>query len=47
MFPVSGALQFNASGAIGLLPVISHNIAYSKLESPDTAGKNKFQRPKF
>jgi hypothetical protein len=51
MFPVSGAEVFVASGAKNDLmsswyhPIISHRTAYSKLDSPDTDGKNRFQRP--
>lgn len=34
MFPVSGALQLHASGAIALRPMISASGAYSRLVSP-------------
>jgi hypothetical protein len=50
MFPVSGAAQFVASGAIhGLRPVISANGAYSSTESPAPqrgSGRNMFHSPR-
>jgi hypothetical protein len=51
MFPVSGAEQFSASGAIqGLRPVISASGAYCRLVSPApcswTAGRNRFHSPR-
>ena len=50
MFPVSGAEQLSASGAIhGLRPVISASGAYCRLVSPApcswAAGRNRFHRP--
>src|SRR5690606_40264780 len=48
IFPVSGALQLNTSGAISERPIISHKGAYSKLVSPapySLSGKNRFQSP--
>ena len=46
MLPVSGAAQLIASGAISRLhPVSSANGAYSRLVSPDSAGRNRFHRP--
>ena len=51
MFPVSGAEQLSASGAIhGLRPVISASGAYCRLVSPApcswTAGRNRFHNPR-
>ena len=47
MLPVSGAAQLSASGAIsGLQPVSSASGAYSRLVSPDSAGRNRFHRPR-
>ena len=47
MLPVSGAWQLIASGAItGDQPVTSATAAYSRLDSPDTAGRNRFHRPR-
>lgn len=34
IFPVSGALQFIASGATRLLPMVSHMSVYSTLVKP-------------
>ena len=46
MLPVSGAAQLNTWGAKKKdLPVISHKIAYSRLEIFETPGKNRFQSP--
>ena len=46
MLPVSGAAQLIASGAISRLqPVSSASGAYSRLVSPDSAGRNRFHRP--
>src|ERR1700721_1063488 len=48
MFPVSGALQLNTSGAIDDGPVISASGAYSTFVRPApyfVSGKNRFQRP--
>ena len=51
MFPVSGAEQLSASGAIqGLRPVISASGAYCRLVRPAppswTGGRNRFHRPR-
>ena len=47
MLPVSGAAQFTASGAISVLqPVNSASGAYSRLVSPDSAGRNRFHSPR-
>ena len=47
MLPVSGAAQLSASGAISRLqPVSSASGAYSRLVSPDSAGRNRFHRPR-
>ena len=47
MLPVSGAAQLSASGAISVLqPVSSASGAYSRLVSPDSGGRNRFQRPR-
>ena len=48
MFPVSGAEQLKASGAIGERPMISHSGAYSRLLSPapcSESGRKRFHRP--
>ena len=46
MFPVSGAAQLMASGAISVLhPESSASGAYSRLVRPDSAGRNRFHRP--
>src|SRR5665811_165886 len=48
MFPVSGAWQLIASGAItGDQPEISATAAYSKLLNPDNSGKKRFHRSRF
>ncbi len=47
MFPVSGAWQLIASGAItGDHPVTSATAAYSRFDRPDSAGRNRFHRPR-
>ena len=47
MFPVSGAAQLVASGAISMLqPVSSASGAYSRLVSPETDGRNRFHSPR-
>ena len=46
MLPVSGAAQLIASGAISVLqPDNSASGAYSRLVSPDSAGRNRFHSP--
>lgn len=46
MLPVSGAWQLMASGAItGDHPEISATAAYSRLDSPDVAGRKRFHSP--
>ncbi len=51
MFPVSGAAQFRASGAMdGLCPVISASGAYCRFVSPAPSGwwaRNRFHSPLF
>src|SRR3954463_2094662 len=50
MFPVSGAEQLSASGAMGLRPVISASGAYSRLVRPAphfSLGRKRFQRPRL
>ena len=47
IFPVSGALQLNTSGAIGDLPISSAIGAYSSWVKPDTPGKKRFHRLAF
>ena len=47
MLPVSGAWQLIASGAItGDQPDTSATAAYSRLDSPDTLGRNRFHSPR-
>ncbi len=47
MLPVSGAWQLITSGAMsGDQPVTSATAAYSRLDSPDTAGRKRFHRPR-
>ena len=47
MFPVSGAAQFIASGASsGDQPDSSASGAYSRTDSPDSSGRNRFHRPR-
>ena len=47
MLPVSGAAQLVTSGAISMLqPVSSASGAYSRLDSPDSSGRNRFHRPR-
>ncbi len=47
MFPVSGAWQLIASGAMtGDQPVISATAAYSVCVRPPTSGWNRFHRPR-
>src|SRR5258706_7166629 len=47
MLPVSGAEQLKTSGAHALRPMISHNGAYSRLDSdpPWSLGCHRFHRP--
>ncbi len=48
MLPVSGALQLQASEAMGERPMSSHSGAYSRLLSPAPRsewGRNRFQNP--
>lgn len=47
IFPVSGALQLNTSGAIGDLPIFSAIGAYSIWVKPDTPGKKRFHKLAF
>ena len=47
MLPVLGASQLIASGAMCTeWPVISARVAYSRLVSPDTSGRNRFHSPR-
>ena len=49
MFPVSGAEQLNASGAIGERPMISQSGAYSRFVKPaprSLSGRKRFQSPR-
>jgi len=47
MLPVSGAAQLIASGAItGDQPDTSATGAYSRLDSPETLGRNRFHSPR-
>ena len=47
MLPVSGAAQLSTSGAISMLqPDSSASGAYSRLVSPDTAGRKRFHSPR-
>ncbi|MCY1250658.1 hypothetical protein D9M72_643170 [compost metagenome] len=49
MLPVSGAAQLNTSADQGTRPMISHSVAYSRLDRPCGArgerGRNRFHRP--
>ena len=48
MFPVSGAEQLNAMGAMRLRPIASQSIPYSQLVSPvpcSSSGRNMFHSP--
>ena len=47
MLPVSGAWQLIASGAMtGDQPVTSATAAYSRLDSPEIDGRNRFHSPR-
>jgi len=49
MFPVSGALQLHASGAIALRPMISASGAYSEFVRPGAwsgSGRKRFHSPR-
>jgi hypothetical protein len=49
MFPVSGAEQLHASGAIDVRPMISASGAYSSTDRPapcSSSGRKRFHRPR-